>query len=634
MQGKTNVRFFGVAVLAVCAAIVVVAVARIRQRKIAVVHSSEYLRRVPTRRTETSPRPTPPWRAAWTEDDAPYREARQRIDALIADGMNPDDVLMLAKRDYQLSQSESGAQVDPLITFRQSYASYRAREYIRVHILPELAEYYRPDKEREYESKLIEQLNKRFAIITPASPPHNYEYARLMFLAGGMDYVDHGKEKVLLGERLLKKNPHDVDVKAVLVEALVRANVPQNVRREYAQKAVRYAVQITHAEPDSPRSWRTLATAYRGFSPANGERDDDEKLRQYAEEYAPRIELANRICLALAPADYGQRLSTNTALKELQQRVIKHPLKQVKRGIPAYAQGLANQRPSRLNFYRWNMDDTPFRKIRTEIDRKIASGTDPEILLQAAKQDNARKNQKRYIEDYEAAFRFGYASYRAAEQTYYRLSPKSQTIANGVLSADFSATPQKVKVRDIVNEEKRRWVDNQRGIEMFYDVYAANSVVVESLAPINSYEFARLSLLLLDMTGGTSSEGWGIVSDIKMLQKRAPHDIQIQDILARELAESADLADQQTAIHYAQELASAQPASFRSYETLGTVYRKIAHVPDPADDEPQENRKFRKGYAAKSLAAYRKCLELAPHNYAPRLDIRHEIALIQNSLNA
>jgi len=182
MQGKTNVRFFGVAVLAVCAAIGVVAVARIRQRKIAVVHSSEALWRAPIRRTEASSRPTPPWRAAWTEDDAPYRAARQRIDAMIAGGMSPDEVLTLAKRDYQLSQSEYDFQVDPLITFRQSYAAYRAQEYIRVHILPELAEYYRPDKEREYESKLIEQLNKRSDVIIPPSPLHNYEYARLMFL--------------------------------------------------------------------------------------------------------------------------------------------------------------------------------------------------------------------------------------------------------------------------------------------------------------------------------------------------------------------------------------------------------------------------------------------------------------------
>lgn len=632
MQGKTNVRFFGAVVLVVCAAIVVAATVRIRQRKIAVVHSSEDLRRAPIRHTETHSPPVPPWRAAWTDDDTPYREARHRIDMMIADGMSRDEVLMLAKRDYQLGQLESGARVDPLITFRQFYASYRAREYIRVHILPELAEYYRPDKVREYESKLNQQLNKRSAIITPVSPPHNYESARLMFLATNTNHTNRDSGKVLLGERLLKKNPHDTDVKAALVEALIRVNVPQNTRHEYAQKAVRYAVQITRAEPDSPRSWKTLATAYRGFLPINKERNNEGKFQKYAEEYAPRIELAYRICLALAPADYGQRLSTNTALKELQQRVIKHPLKQVKRGIPSYAQRLANQRPSKLNFYRWDMDDAPFRAIRAEIDRKIAHGTDPEILLQAAKQNNARKNQKKYIEDYEAAFRFGYASYRAAEQTYYRLSPKSQTIADGILSTEFSAAPQ--KVADIVDEEKRRWVDHQRGIEMFYDVYAASSVVVESLAPIKSYEFARLSLLLLDMTGGTSSDGWGTVSDIKMLRKRAPHDPQIQDILARELAESADPTDQQTAIHYAQELASAQPASFRSYETLGTVYRKIAHVPYPTDDEPQENGKIRKEYAAKSLEAYRKCLELAPPNYAPRFDIRFEIALIQNSLNA
>jgi hypothetical protein len=67
---------------------------------------------------------------------------------------------------------------------------------------------------------------------------------------------------------------------------------------------------------------------------------------------------------------------------------------------------------------------------------------------------------------------------------------------------------------------------------------------------------------------------------------------------------------------------------------LGTVYRKFAHVPDSSDDEPQENGKIRKEYAAKSLAAYKKCLELAPPNYAPRLDIRCEIALIQNRLNS
>jgi hypothetical protein len=178
-------------------------------------------------------------------------------------------------------------------------------------------------------------------------------------------------------------------------------------------------------------------------------------------------------------------------------------------------------------------------------------------------------------------------------------------------------------------------VDNQRGIEMFYVVHAPSSAFFGDLVPtIRSYEFARLYLLFLDMTGGTSSDGWGTVSDIKMLWKHGPHDPQLQDVFSRKLAESNDPADQQTAIHYAQELASAQPTSFRSYETLGTVYRKIAHVPDSADDGSQENEKFQKEYAAKSLAAYKKCLELAPHNYAPRLDIRCEIALIQNRLNS
>jgi hypothetical protein len=178
-------------------------------------------------------------------------------------------------------------------------------------------------------------------------------------------------------------------------------------------------------------------------------------------------------------------------------------------------------------------------------------------------------------------------------------------------------------------------VDNQRGIEMFYVVHAPSSAFFGDLVPtIRSYEFARLYLLFLDMTGGTSSDGWGTVSDIRMLWKHGPHDPQLQDVFSRKLAESNDPADQQTAIHYAQELASAQPTSFRSYETLGTVYRKIAHVPDSADDGSQENEKFQKEYAAKSLAAYKKCLELAPPNYAPRLDIRCEIALIQNRLNS
>jgi|GEM_PF-3946578 len=629
MQGKTNARLLGTIILAICVVVIVTAAVRSRQGKIAVVHSSENLQRVPIRRTDSPP--APPWLAAWTDDDAPYRKARQRIDAMIAGGMSPDEVLMLAKRDYELSQLENGSRDDPLILFRQTYASYRAREYVQLHILPELAEYIRPNNVSQYESQLIQQLNRRFDIITPASPPHNYEYARLMFLAGGIDHLNGGSGKVLLGERLLKKNPHDADVKAALVEALVKVNIPQNQRRENAQKAVRYAVQITRAEPNSPRSWKTLATAYRGFLPVNIERNNEGNLQEYAEHYVSRIILANRICLALAPADYGQRPFINAALKEVRKRFIKHPLKEIKRGIPPHAQRLANDRPSKSNFYKWDMDDAPFRTIRTEIDRKIARGADPEVILKAAAQDNARKNQKKYIEDYEAAFRLRYAAYRVEEQTYYQLSPKSQTIANDILSADFAAAPQ--QVADIVNEEKRQWVDHQRGIEMFYDIHAARGVNTE-LASRKSYEFARLKLLLFDITGSTSLWGWGTVGDIKMLLKHAPHDPQIQDILARELAESADPADQQTAIRYAQELASAQPASFRSYETLGTVYRKIAHVPEPDDDTPRENGKFHKEYAAKALAAYRKCLKLAPHNYAPRFDIRHEIALIQNSLNA
>jgi hypothetical protein len=390
-------------------------------------------------------------------------------------------------------------------------------------------------------------------------------------------------------------------------------------------------VQITHAEPDSPRSWKTLATAYRGFLPVNEERDNEEKLQKYAEEYVPRIMLADRICLALAPTDYGQRLSTNTAIKELQQRFIKHPLQQVKRGIPPLAQKRANERPSKSNFYQWDMNDVPFRKIRAEVDKKIAQGADTKVLLEAAAQDSTRKNPKVLIEDYESAFRLRYVAYRVEEQAYYQLSPKLQKITNDILSTEFSAAPQ--KVADLVNEERRRWVDNQRALEINYAIFTSRGVDTGSAAR-KSYEFARLNLLLGDIMGSTSWYGWGTVSDIKMLLKRAPHDPQIQDILARELAESADPADQQAAIHYAQELASAQPASFRSYETLGTVYRKFAHVPDSSDDEPQENGKIRKEYAAKSLAAYKKCLELAPPNYAPRLDIRCEIALIQNRLNS
>lgn len=201
---------------------------------------------------------------------------------------------------------------------------------------------------------------------------------------------------------------------------------------------------------------------------------------------------------------------------------------------------------------RWTASDTPYLKVRQEVDAAISNGTNPDTVLQKAKA-NARQSPTNAL----SVFRWAYAAERAG--------------AAQVRSA----------------EKIQRW----------NGVYEAMAIPQSP----HSYEYDRLRYLMTvrrSVGGGTSLAIYHLG---KRLVQHSPNDWQIKERVASILSAIGNKNDRQIALKYAREVCHAQPQVCFNWATLGQAYFYARST--KAND---------KEYLKQSIAAYKKYLQVAP----------------------
>lgn len=187
----------------------------------------------------------------WTGDERPYRQARAELERRAASGQLTDAAL----RNYRASAQAQPT--DPLASFRWGFAAYQAAK---------LAPRYH-DRSRILAG--VELALQR------APSPRTYQFARLRFLIEGRDFPYPQLRP--LGERLVRRDPDDVDVKHHFLKYL-------NVSRSPAEKerALAYARDLIRLAPQDPRSHFALGQVWmRIWNQSKSRSDADKAVAAY-----------------------------------------------------------------------------------------------------------------------------------------------------------------------------------------------------------------------------------------------------------------------------------------------------------------------------------------------------------------
>lgn len=131
----------------------------------------------------------------WTGDDRPYVRIRQTIDKAVASGQDVDTVIA-RYRPAAMSKPQ-----DARAVFGWAYAAWNARK-------------------RFFNS---EEQSRRIALpsyaLLRAPFPRTYQFARLLFLTQARDSA-YGQFLIGVGDKLLRRNPQDDEVKLYLAKSL------------------------------------------------------------------------------------------------------------------------------------------------------------------------------------------------------------------------------------------------------------------------------------------------------------------------------------------------------------------------------------------------------------------------------
>ena len=151
------------------------------------------------------------------------------------------------------------------------------------------------------------------------------------------------------------------------------------------------------------------------------------------------------------------------------------------------------------------------------------------------------------------------------------------------------------------------WAQSRLKLDNLYILVAASRI-----RPPHTYNFARLGFLVVaDLNDPTR------ISIGERLLKQAPNDDQVEDYLARALTFSKVPTNRSLAVSYQQDLARRFPDSPRSYRLLGLICYRTAWLNHSQAD------------ADKSIAAYRRVLELSPRDQTTRSETEVIIRFIQ-----
>lgn len=228
-------------------------------------------------------------REAWTADDHPYLLIQANVDRVIAQGQNPETLLVQCRGEALAHPGDTKA------LFRWGYAAYRAA--LQVELPPEQAylRFETPGSIYSVQSFMM----KKYA--------PSYQYARLLFLLLNFDGPDSRTGD--LGKRLLQRNPNDKEVK---YDMLLSRSWDLNplVRQQAQQEAEQLAQQ------GSPDGYRILAGIYlRMFTISKYPHPDIAKTQPIADKAIAAL----RRYVQLAPLQSGKRKSAQRQIKDIEQ---------------------------------------------------------------------------------------------------------------------------------------------------------------------------------------------------------------------------------------------------------------------------------------------------------------------------
>jgi hypothetical protein len=154
----------------------------------------------------------------WTDDDAPYAAIRAEIDAKINRGVSPDAIANSVKEISNQGFNNPKAYVDPKVVFTYYYAKYQSTI---------------PAKQVE-DPYLVGGLKNIFIIVANHAQeiPHTYNFARLVYLIGEINYFDY-TYYLQLGGRLYQKDPNDARIEGTYGQLLFSSGTPENRKRAF-----------------------------------------------------------------------------------------------------------------------------------------------------------------------------------------------------------------------------------------------------------------------------------------------------------------------------------------------------------------------------------------------------------------
>ena len=218
----------------------------------------------------------------WSGDDTPYKTIRYAVFDAMQKSQNP---LALVR------QYKAAAQKKPLdqhVVFRYAYATYQLTT----------------------QDKAFKQTTELHAANWAAQhidPPRTYQFARLLFLMettlGG-----YGRALLPLSERLLQRDPNDVQVMYRSLDILNGGMFPQDT-----DKAIAYAQKMVHLLPRSASVYAALGSVYFDiWGRTKSKSDADQAIAGYQK------------FLALAPANDPFRPRAEYMIRWLQQGHMPH----------------------------------------------------------------------------------------------------------------------------------------------------------------------------------------------------------------------------------------------------------------------------------------------------------------------
>lgn len=211
----------------------------------------------------------------WSGEDSPFTKIRQEIDHRI-NSQNAAD--LSEKYRKQINKNHPEAEK----VFRYVYATYRAATY-------------------NYAFKKTDKPFLASLAMKRVSSPHNYEFTRLRFLIETQVLPQLSLSSV--GERLLRRNRKDFDVKYNLVRVMDGGIYP-----EQRERAITYSEELIRQAPNDSKVYAMLGSTY--YKIWN---------RTNLQKYADKAIAAYRKYLAVAPSDALYRLSAEKTIERIEQ---------------------------------------------------------------------------------------------------------------------------------------------------------------------------------------------------------------------------------------------------------------------------------------------------------------------------